>query len=59
MSSVRDEQKQVREIVQRWLDGTEGSYPTFRALRDLAVLLKLERREAPAGKRRGRRALSR
>jgi hypothetical protein len=60
MRARRDEQKQVREIMQRWLDGTETTYPGFRALRDLAELLKLERRIAPSAKpkRRGRRALS-
>lgn len=43
MSAVRDEQRDVRAIVQRWLDGTERTYASHAALRDLAVLLRLER----------------
>jgi hypothetical protein len=35
--------KKVRTIVQRWLDTSERIYPCHLALRDLAVLLHLER----------------
>lgn len=38
----------VRAIVQRWLDSTERDLPCYRALRELAVALRLERNEAAA-----------
>lgn len=38
-----DDLGDVRAIVQRWLDGNEHSYPSHRALRDLATILHLER----------------
>lgn len=35
---------QARAIVQRWLDTNERDYACFQALRDLAVLFRLNRR---------------
>lgn len=38
-----DQQRQVQVIVQRWLDTNEKIYPSYQALRELAVLLHLSR----------------
>jgi hypothetical protein len=43
---MTDDEQRARAIVQRWLDTTEkgqDAYPSFAAMRDLAVLLRLNR----------------
>lgn len=43
---MTDTEQQARGIVQLWLDTTEkgeDAYPSYRALRDLAVLFRLNR----------------
>jgi hypothetical protein len=47
---MTDDEQRARAIVQRWLDTTEkgaDAYPSHIALRDLAVLFRMNRTTTP------------